>query len=118
MISRVPQGSVLGPLLFFIYIDDITTLALSESSKLSLYADDMLLYKTISSTADYAELQQDIDLIYGWSTANLMTFNVSKCKCMLVSQRRNTICSPINLKLKDHQLDNVQYYKYLGLLLS
>ena len=84
VISRVPQGSVLGPLLFLIYIDDISTLALSENSKLSLYADDMLLYKTISSTADYAELQQDIDLIYGWSTANLMTFNVSKCKCMLV----------------------------------
>ena len=83
-----------------------------------LYADDMLLYKTISSTADYAELQQDIDLIYGWSTANLMTFNVSKCKCMLVSRRRNTIRPPINLKLKDHQLDNVQSYKYLGLLLS
>ena len=118
VISGVPQGSVLGPLLFLIYIDDITTLALSESSKLSLYADDMLLYKTISSTADYAELQQDIDLIYGWSTANLMTFNVSKCKCMLVSRRRNTICPPINLKLKDHQLDNVQSYKYLGLLLS
>ena len=47
-----------------IYIDDISTLALSESSKLSLHADDMLLYKTISLTADYAELQQDIDLIF------------------------------------------------------
>ena len=69
------RGSVLGPLLFLIYIDDIATLALSESSKLSLYADDMLVYKTISSTADHAELKQDIDLIYSWSTANLMTFN-------------------------------------------
>ena len=118
VISGVPQGSVLGPLLFLIYIDDISTLALSESSKLSLYADDMLLYKTISSTADYAELQQDIDLIYSWSTANLMTFNVSKCKCMLVSRRRNTDCPPINLNLNDHQLENVQTYKYLGLLLS
>ena len=60
--------------------------------------------KTISSTADYAELQQDIDLIYSWSAANLMTFNVSKCKCMLVSRRRNTDCPPINLNLNDHQL--------------
>ena len=118
VISGVPQGSVLGPLLFLIYIDDISTLALSESSKLSLYADDMLLYKTISSTADYAELQQDIDLIYSWSAANLMTFNVSKCKCMLVSRRRNTDCPSINLNLNDHQLENVQTYKYLGLLLS
>ena len=47
-----------------------------------------------------------------------MTFNISKCKCMLVSRRRNTICPPINLNLNDHQLENVQSYKYLGLLLS
>ena len=59
VISGVPQGSVLGPLLFLIYIDDITSLQLSEGTKLSLYADDMLLYKTISSDTDYVELQQD-----------------------------------------------------------
>ena len=101
-----------------IYIDDISRLALSESSKLSLYADDMPLYKTISSTADYAELQHEIDLIYSWYAANLMTCNVSKCKWMLVSRRRNTVCPPINLNLNDHQLENVQTYKYLCLLLS
>ena len=95
-----------------IYIDDISRLALSGSSKLSLYADDMPLYKTISSTADYAELQQEIYLIYSWSAANLMTFNVSKCKWMFVSRRRNTVCPPINLNLNDHQLENVQTYKY------
>ena len=48
VISGVPQESVLGLLLFLIYIDNISTLVLFESSKLSLYADDMLLYKTIS----------------------------------------------------------------------
>ena len=83
----------------YIYIDDTSTLAFSESSKLSLYVDDMLLYKTISSTAGYAELQQDIDMIYSW-----MTFNVSKCKCMLLSRRRNTIHPPTKMSLNDHQL--------------
>ena len=46
-----------------------------------------------------------------------MTFNVSNCKCMLASRRWNTIYPPINLNLNNHQLDNVQSYKYLGLLL-
>ena len=64
VISRVPQGSVLGQLLFLIYIDDITSIQLSEGTKLSLYADNMLLYKTISSNYDHVELlQQDINEI-------------------------------------------------------
>ena len=67
MISDVPQGSVLVPLLFLIYIDSISTLRLTEGSKFSLYADDMLLYRTISSAVDndYVKLQEDIDQIYG-----------------------------------------------------
>ena len=64
VISEVPQGSVLGPLLFLIYIDDITSLQLSEGTKISLYADDMLLYKPISSDNDYVELQHDIDQVH------------------------------------------------------
>ena len=116
VISGVPQESILGPLLFLIYIDSISTLQLSESSNLSLYADDMLLYKTISLAADYVELQHDINQIYGWSATNSMTFNSSKCKCMLFSRKRNANCPPMNLN--NHQLEQVQCYKYLGLLLS
>jgi len=113
VISSVPQGLVLGPLLFLIYIDSISILCISEGSKFSLYADDILLYRTISSAADYIKLQEDIDQIYGWSTTNLMTLNVCKCKCMLISRKRNAL-----MHLNNHQLENVQWYKYLGLLLS
>ena len=54
VLSGVPQGSVLGPLLFLLYIDGITSITLSSNSHLTLYADDMLLYRPISNSADYA----------------------------------------------------------------
>ena len=80
VISGVPQGSVLGPLLFLIYINDVASIKLSVNTnvntKLSLYADDMLLYKVITSSEDYAELQEDINLIHNWSVNNLMTFQM------------------------------------------
>ena len=59
--SGVPQGSVLGPLLFLLYVNDVNDVALSEGTKLILYADDILLYRKIYTEKDYAALQQDVD---------------------------------------------------------
>ncbi len=79
--SGVPQGSVLGPLLFLIlYIDGITGTDLSPGSKTSLYADDMLLFKIIKSNTDYIDLQRDIDGLNNWVSTNHLTFNSSKSK--------------------------------------
>ena len=52
VISEVPQGSVLGPLLFIFYINDITTVPLSDGT-MSLFADDLMLYRPIYSATDY-----------------------------------------------------------------
>ena len=75
VISGVPQGSILGPLLFLIYIDDITHANISEASKIVIYADDILLYRPISSKEDYVALQSDIDALSNWTTRNFMTFS-------------------------------------------
>ena len=116
VISGVPHGSVLGPPLFLIYIDDITFLQLSEGTKVSLYADDMLLYKPISSTNDYVELQHDIDQVHLWSRKNGMQFNVTKCKCMLLSRKQ--ISAPPALYFNTQPMEVVQSYKYLGVVVS
>ena len=118
--AEVPQGSILGPLLFLIYIDDIVKVTLSEGSKLVLYADDIFLYRPIHTNEDYSALQHDIDMISEWANINSMQFNSAKCKFMLVSRRRNnTIPSPpmcLNGSPLDHE--SVPTFKYLGVLLS
>ena len=60
IISGVPQGSVLGPLLFLVYVNSLCDLTLSNSSQLVLYADNLVLYKATQSEEDYLDYQSDI----------------------------------------------------------
>ena len=80
--SGVPQGSVLGPLLFLLYVNDVNDAGLSEGSKLILYADDILLYRKIYTEEDYVALQQDVDSLGVWSLLNHLPFNLAKFKFM------------------------------------
>ena len=112
--SGVPQGSVLGPLLFLIiYIDDITRISLSEGTKLVIYTDDMLLYRKIDHPEDYVALQLDINTVNNWIKGNYLTFNASKCKYMLISHRRQHHCDPPELLLDNISLERVECFKYL-----
>ena len=76
VLSGVPQGSVLGPLLFLIYIDDISKLQFTAGCVLNLYADDMLLYKRVDSFSDFIDVQGDIDCVDAWVTSNTLCLNV------------------------------------------
>ena len=65
VLSGVPQGTVLGPLFFLIYINDISK-GLSEGTKIRLFADDSLLYRTIETTSDSATFQNDLHTLQLW----------------------------------------------------
>ena len=81
-----PQGSVLGPLLFLIYINDLTEINLRDGAKITLYADDVLLFRVINSPEDFDRLQNDIDEVGNWSSIKFLTLNRDKCKYMIVSR--------------------------------
>ena len=111
--SGVPQGSVLGPFLFTLYINDLAALKLSEGSKLVAYADDLLLYKPVESNADYNRAQEDVTTIDIWMSHNFLTLNATKCKQMVTTRSRTH-----QLYLAGQPLECVQSYKYLGVIIT
>ena len=66
VISGVPQGSVLGPLLSLIYINGVTQIPLNNGTHLLLYADNILIYRRIQTQMDYHLLQQDVGALETW----------------------------------------------------
>ena len=81
--SGVPQGSVLGPILFIIFVNDMPDVI---DSMLLMFADDTKLYRTISSPIDHDILQQDIDRIGVWGEQSLMSFSTDKCPVMTLGR--------------------------------
>ena len=75
--SGVPQGSVLGPVLFLIFVNDLDN---GLSSKILKFADDTKLFRSVENLMDGSLLQKDLDDVTGWADRWQMQFNVSKCK--------------------------------------
>ena len=79
VVSGVPQGSVLGPLLFVVYINDLPNLL---QCKCKIFADDTKIYKHVKNPEDGIALQKDLDKLQDWSKEWMLYFNVEKCKVM------------------------------------
>ena len=113
VISGVPQGTVMGPLLFLTFINDLPEYTQSD---VRLFADDCLLYRKVSSLADARQLQQDLSSLEKWEKQWQMEFHPQKCTVIHVSRKQN----PIDFKylLHGHTLEAVDSGKYLGVTLQ
>ena len=113
VLSGVPQGTVLGPLLFLLYINDLGE---NCTSRMRLFADDTLIYSTIESCNDAAKLQSDLTALQEWAQKWQMKFNPSKCHVLRISRKQNPVES--NYVLMGKVLDSVTHHPYLGIELS
>ena len=118
VMSGVPQGSILGPLLFITYINPVSNLSLSSEAKLTIYADDILLYKPIFYGDGFSALQQDIDQISNCIRLLHLSMNPSKCKYLIASKKRCALNPPTQLLLDGKVLEEVSSYRYLGIVVT
>ena len=82
--SGVPQGTVLGPLLFLVYLNDLPQCVTSSHTR--LFADDCLIYKEIRSQVDADELQADLDALQEWEQQWMMSFHPHKCQLLRITR--------------------------------
>ena len=113
VISGVPQGTVLGALLFSLHINDITS---DIEPEIRLFADDCVCYREIKNVEDTV-IQKDIDRLGSWARKWGMRFQPVKCSMMqLTNKRTNKIQS--SYKLEGTVLENVESIKYLGVTIT
>lgn len=111
--SGVPQGTVLGPTLFLIFINDLPE---HVNCNVRLFADDCLLYRKVNNKSDSDLLQRDLSNLEKWENDWQMKFNPEKCYTLHVSKKLKP--TSFDYLLHNHTLESVKESKYLGVTIS
>lgn len=112
----VPQGSVLGPLLFILYINDIDTAI--QYCKINLFADDTLLTFCSNNYKEAIDkINLDLSSLYKWLNQNLLKLNINKTKYMVIGKTivNNT---NLNVNIDNTTIERVTHFKYLGIIID
>ena len=110
----IPQGSGLGPVLFLIFINDISQSVTNASC--SIYADDVVIYVSGTTIGEINDkLQNTINNVHDWYSQNKLKINTDKTKSMLIKNNHVIPTQNLNIRLGNQCLENVQHIRYLGL---
>ena len=111
ILSGIPQGSVLGPILFVIFINDLPDIA---SSTADIFADDTKLFRAIRIIEDHDVMQQDLDNLVEWSNKWQLGFKEAKCKSLHLGSSNQRLTYQMNSEL----LEETRNESDLGYILT
>ena len=94
--SGVPQGSILGPLFFLLYINDLPQ-SISKETSCAIFADGTKIYRHTKTPQDNTALQDDINSIFDWGDPRDLKFNSAKCVYLSVTNTKITILMPYTM---------------------
>ena len=115
ILSGVPQGSILGPLLFLVFVNDLPD-SISRQSSVALFADDTKCYRSVTRVSDCEILQSDLHNLVQWCSNWKMDLNLSKCAVSQMPRNRQPI--HYDYELLGHSIKVVDDQKDLGVVLS
>ena len=113
--TGVPQGSILGPLLFIIYINDLPLV--SNMFDMLMYADDTTLYCNINQLFSDDAINRELHKISNWLSSNKLSLNVKKTKCMMFHSAQRKVTHP-KLIINNVQIEMVKQFNFLGIIIS
>jgi hypothetical protein len=113
VISGVPQGTILVPVVFLLYISDISE---NIKSQIRLFADDGIIYREINSDQDHVTLQEDLDNLNNWANRWQLNLNFSKCYHLGITNKR--VPETYSYMMNNQIISRESSTKYLGITMN